>query len=80
MDACEKKIGLNELKEKFIGLNETMITKKNNINKLQNDMINEQAQLNNIIGSMTTIGELMITILGSAEEAQKVINELQSNK
>jgi septal ring factor EnvC (AmiA/AmiB activator) len=69
-------IEITELENKFTQLNQSLEITNANIGKIQQSLIQEQAKLNQIIGAMKSMADLMVTLVGQ-EEAQKIIDKIQ---
>lgn len=72
-----KKLGVEELKEKFDLLNKQLRDVNNKIIFLQKELNTEQIKAYQLLGAMQNVGDLLVSLVG-VEEAQKIINEIQS--
>ena len=71
-----KTIGITELKEKFIKLNQDLKGTNVNVSKIQNTLVQEQTKLQQILGALQITADMIVTLVGQ-EEAQRIINEIQ---
>lgn len=74
-----KTINIDDLKKRFIELNQNLESTHTNVNKIQNTLVQEQTRIQQILGAMQNVGEMMSSLIGN-DEAQKFISEIQRPK